>query len=150
MKDKYRHTQRGMLILTALGGAVLFTTILSLIKGHKLNLFDYIVLTILGMAAVLFSSLTVVIKGNLLQIRFGPGLIRKTFSLKDINSCKIVKNPWYYGWGIRKIPRGWLYNVSGLMAVELQMKNGKKYRIGTDVPEELYKAIQCSLQNYKA
>jgi len=26
-------------------------------------------------------------------------------------------------------------NVSGLHAVEIELKNGKKYRIGTDVPE---------------
>jgi len=53
-----------------------------------------------------------------------------------------VKNPWYYGWGIRFTPHGWLYNVSGLHAVEIELKNGKKYRIGTDVPENLEKAIR--------
>jgi hypothetical protein len=57
----------------------------------------------------------------------------------------VVKNPWYYGWGIHLTPSGWLYNVSGFWAVELQMKNGKKYRIGTDDPEGLVQVIQDKL-----
>ena len=36
----------------------------------------------------------------------------------------------------------WIYNVSGFDAVEIIMKNGKIYRIGTDVPEELEAAIR--------
>jgi hypothetical protein len=57
----------------------------------------------------------------------------------------VVKNPWYYGWGIRLIPGGWLYNVSGFWAVELQMKNGKRYRIGTDDAEGLAKSLEAAL-----
>jgi len=150
MEDKYRHTQVGILVLTVLGVAILLTIIFFFIKGHSINWMDYIVLAVLGTVTVLFSSLTVVIKNGFLQIRFGPRLIRKTFALKDIESCRVVKTPWYYGWGIRKIQKGWLYNVSGFMAVELQMKNGKKYRIGTNVPEKLNQAIQHSLRAYKA
>ena len=52
------------------------------------------------------------------------------------------KNRWYNGWGIRLIPRGWIFNVSGFDAVEIQMKNGRRYRIGTDEPEALLAAIQ--------
>ncbi|RLC47786.1 MAG: hypothetical protein DRH57_03405 [Candidatus Cloacimonadota bacterium] len=90
--------------------------------------------------------LTVLIEEDVLEIRFGPGLIRKRFPLKDIELCRIVKNPLYYGWGIRLTPNGWLYNVSGSYAVEIKMKTGKKYRIGTDVPNELETAIQQSIE----
>ncbi len=41
---------------------------------------------------------------------------------------------------------GWLYNVSGTDAVELKMKNGKRYRIGTDVPGELAEAIRQAIK----
>jgi len=57
----------------------------------------------------------------------------------------MVKNHWYYGWGIHLTPHGWLYNISGFLAVEIQMKSGKKYRIGTDEPKKLIEAIQQSL-----
>ena len=38
-------------------------------------------------------------------------------------------------------PYMWIYNVSGFDAVEIILKNGKIYRIGTDVPKELEVAI---------
>jgi hypothetical protein len=34
-----------------------------------------------------------------------------------------------------------IFNVSGLDAVEIKMKNGKIYRIGTDEPKQLERAI---------
>jgi hypothetical protein len=59
----------------------------------------------------------------------------------EIEECTIVKNSWWYGWGIRLTPYGWLYNVAGWEAVEVLLKNGKKIRIGTDEPEKLSLAI---------
>jgi hypothetical protein len=41
---------------------------------------------------------------------------------------------------------GWLYNVFGSFAVEIRLKNGKKYRIGTDDPQGLNNAIQQDLE----
>jgi len=57
-----------------------------------------------------------------------------------------VRNKWWWGWGIRRIHDGWLYNVSGLNAVELVMGNGKKFRIGTDQPRRLADSIQARLR----
>ena len=109
---------------------------------YGFNRIVFAVLIILGFCLVLFMKLTVEIDEDVLEIRFGLELIRKKFSLKNIESCQVVKNPWYYGWGIRLTPHGWLYNVSGFYAIELKMITGKKYRIGTDVPDALEKAIR--------
>jgi hypothetical protein len=117
-----------------------------LMAVYGFNWIPFIVLIILGVCLVLFATLTVMIEEDVLEIRFGPGVIQKKYPLKDIESCLIVKNPWYYGWGIRLTPHGWLYNVSGLHAVEIKMKTGKKYRIGTDVPNDLEKAIRQSIE----
>jgi hypothetical protein len=35
----------------------------------------------------------------------------------------------------------WIYNVSGFDAVEIKLKNGKVYRIGTDEPKKLEQTI---------
>ncbi|MEJ2284164.1 MAG: hypothetical protein P8X85_11275 [Desulfobacterales bacterium] len=43
----------------------------------------------------------------------------------------------HYGRNIRLTPHGWLFNVSGLHAVEIPLRSGKKYRMGTDDPEGL-------------
>jgi hypothetical protein len=39
----------------------------------------------------------------------------------------------------------WIYNVSGFDAVEITLKNGNTYRIGTDEPKELEQAILQSI-----
>ncbi|GBE00643.1 MAG TPA: hypothetical protein ENH50_04135 [Nitrospirae bacterium] len=143
MTERYRHTQTGYVTIVSLVVGILFVAYLMTVYGF--NWIALIVILILGASIVLFASLTVVIDGDTLEIRFGPGLIRKKFLLRDIESCRVVKSPWYYGWGIRLTPHGWLYTVSGSYAVELKMKNGKKYRIGTDVPKDLEKAIRQSI-----
>jgi len=112
---------------------------------YGFNWVAFAVLIVLGVCLVLFAALTAVIEEDGLEIRFGPGVIRKRIPLKDIESCQVVKNPWYYGWGIRLTPHGWLYNVSGSHAVEIKMKTGKKYRIGTDAPNDLEQVIRQSI-----
>jgi len=52
-----------------------------------------------------------------------------------------VTNPWWYGWGIHLTPSGWLYNVGGARAVQLDLHNGRSLRVGTDEPERLCEAI---------
>ena len=144
MIKQYQHIQIGYLMITVYTLGILFIAWLMAIYGF--NWIAFVVLIILGVCLVLFATLTVVIDEDVLEIRFGPGVIRKKFPLKDIESCRIVKNPWYYGWGIRLTPHGWLYNVSGFHAVEIKMKTGKKYRIGTDVPNDLEKTIKQSIE----
>ncbi len=91
-----------------------------------------------------FITLSVSIDENYLRIKFGYGIFRKKFAVNEIASATRVKNHWYCGWGIRLWfwPRMWLFNVSGFDAVEIRMKNGKIYRIGTDEPEKLETAIK--------
>ena len=100
---------------------------------------------ILGIVVVLFHSLTVRISRSDIAISFGVGLIRKRFPIGDIRSVRIARNRWYNGWGIRKIRGGWLYNVSGFDAIEIQLKNERKYRIGTDQPKKLFAAVESAL-----
>jgi len=40
------------------------------------------------------------------------------------------------------ISGGWMYNVWGLDAVELNLTSGKVFRIGTDEPAELLAAVE--------
>ena len=46
------------------------------------------------------------------------------------------------GWGIRLTPYGWLYNVSGLEAVAISLRDGRKFALGTDDPDGLVTAIR--------
>jgi hypothetical protein len=143
MATEYKHTQIGYLILITFGAAILFLIYLTIVTNF--NLFTWVILIILLICLGLFATLTVKVNDRIIEIQFGLGIIRKTFSLKDINVYRVVKNPWYYGWGIHFTSRGWLFNVSGFSAIELEMKNGRIYRIGTDDVEGLAKAIEEAL-----
>ena len=143
MTPRYKHTQIGYFLVTVYSIVVLFLGYLNIMANfHPLILIGLIiVLVILGT----FSRLTVTVDDQMIKIQFGLRIIRKTFPLKEIATYRVVKNPWYYGWGIRFTPRGWLFNVSGFSAIELQMTNGKRYRIGTDEPDNLAKALNEAL-----
>lgn len=143
--EHYKHTQIGYLLL------ILYSAVLLLI-GYLVILTDFnpfVVggLIILFIVLAIFTRLTVTVDDQMIKIQFGLGIIRKNFLLKDIEEYSVVKNPWYYGWGIRLTPRGWLFNISGFSAIELQMKSGKRYRIGTDDPDNLSKALDEALNH---
>ncbi len=90
----------------------------------------------------LFSSLTVSVSDSELQWRFGPGLFSFRMALADIADVSIVRNSPLNGFGIRMRPGFRLYNVSGLDAVELRLKNGDIRRIGTDDAAGLAAALR--------
>ena len=145
---EYRHTQPGWIIIAAVVAAIVFFVFSpSGSQASQLNrdLEALLVVAILG----LFSSLTVEIKEGFLRCRLGPGIIRRRFLLTDIEEARSVRNPWYAGWGIRWRPDQYvLWNVSGRNAVELVLKGGKRFRIGTDEPDVFVQAIQKNKPPY--
>ena len=105
-------------------------------------------LTLAAVVALLlasFGSLEVRVDEEAVKLRFGVGLIRRTIALDRIESAARVRNRWWYGWGIRLTPHGWLWNVAGLDAVELRLTDGKLFRIGTGGPEGLEGALEARL-----
>lgn len=136
----YKHTQMGWTVIISMG------IVISVCLGILLsNWIGFLVAGILFIGIILFASLTVVVNDAFIRIRFGVGVIRKSFKLADIKSCSIVRNKWWYGWGIHWTPEGLLFNISGLDAVQLVMNNGKVYRIGTDEPQKLDAVIKSEL-----
>jgi len=138
MEMIYKHTQIGTVIL------VLLVLIVPMVIWSMINRWAWIGgLTGLGLLliAILFGSLTVEVTGEKIACWFGPGLIRKEFALEDVVEVKTIRYPWYYGWGIRLTPKGWMFNVSGLDAVEISLRSGKHFLIGTDEPNRLASAI---------
>ena len=100
----------------------------------------------LGLCLLLFTTLTVQVDGRAVRCAFGLGVIRREILLRDVIRASVVRNHWIYGWGLRWIPGGWLWNVSGLDAVELELTSGKVFRIGTDEPTLLHAAIVGALR----
>ena len=140
----YVHTQIGYFLLGVFGVITPIVAYLVLVRGINLPALAGLILLLI--ALVTFSTLRVRVDHRMILIRFGAGVFSKTFPLGEIDTHEEVRNPWYYGLGIRYTPRGWLFAVSGLSAVELQMKNEKRYRIGTDDPAGLSSAISEALR----
>ncbi len=141
---RYKHTQTGYLWIILFTAVLLFLIYMTIVTG-EFAWPELFVAAILIFVLSTISRLTVEIKDGLLEARFGIGVIRKRVRLEEIESYRAVKNHWYYGYGIRLTPYGWLYNISGNDAIELKQKNGKTFRIGTDDPAGLETALRLSL-----
>jgi hypothetical protein len=92
----------------------------------------------------LFYALTIELTEGKLSFWFGIGIIRKSYSFEEIQAVTEVESPWYYLWGIKSIPDGWLYAIAPGTALEIVLKSGKKIRLGTNEPQELKQAIDAA------
>lgn len=151
----YKHTQIGYLMLVVtLAVLVLFIWVNTMAAAEPpsadsgTNLLVTATMALIIFILASFWSLQVTINEEYLRIKFGYGIYQKKLLLNDIATAQAVKNHWYYGWGIRGWlwPKMWVYNVSGFEAVEIKLKNGKTYRIGTDEPQKLEQAILRSIK----
>ncbi|NBC01450.1 MAG: hypothetical protein GVY15_11415 [Bacteroidetes bacterium] len=136
----YEHTQVGH----TTGGALLAGAGLALLS--PMGWAKAALAGSLGVGAALFASLTVRVTDRALHFYFGPGFWKKRIPLDEIAAVRAVRNSPWYGWGIRLTPHGWLYNVSGLDAVEIEKTDGTTLRIGTDEPTTLAAALTRARQ----
>ncbi len=142
----YRHCQPGRTILWILMGFVaLFLGIALMVTNPQVAWWLRAASGVYVLAALLFFNLTITVDDREVRAVFGVGLVRKTARLEDIAAVEAVRNRWWYGWGVKYTVKGWLYSVSGLEAVEMRLKNGKRFRLGTDEPEVLCAAIRRAL-----
>jgi hypothetical protein len=105
------------------------------------NVASLVVASVFLLIGFLFGGLTTRVGTDSLDLAFGVGIIKKSVPLKNIESAEAVRNRWWYGFGIRLTPHGWMWNMKGLSAVELTYKTGKKFRVGTTDPEGLLAAL---------
>jgi len=105
------------------------------------NVASLIIASVFLLIGFLFGGLTTRVGTDSLDLAFGVGIIKKSIPRKNIESAEAVRNRWWYGFGIRLTPHGWMWNMKGLSAVELTYKTGKKFRVGTTDPEGLLAAL---------
>ena len=142
----YNHTQIGWVIIISIMAGIFLSGVIFFINADvPTNWITLSIMLILFLSLLLFYALTVTVDDKQVSARLGIGLFRKRILLKDIESVEEVKNKWWYGWGIRFTNKGLMYNVSGFGAVQFYLKNKKKFRIGSDEPEELVKFIKSKI-----
>ncbi len=143
MDQRYRHTQLGVVTLATIGPTAGLALVLAAFAeaGPERTVLVVSAVFLAGLA-VLFASLRVTISDGTIEARFGPGPIRRRIELSEVRSAKVVRTRWWHGWGIRSVPKGWMFNVSGWHAVELELASGRVFRIGTDEPDALLRALR--------
>lgn len=139
----YENRQLGVLTLGVLAGVAVLYILLGF-SDPEARLLIYIA-PVFGLLALTFGSLKVEVDSKELRFAFGLGWPRWTYKIEDIESVEAVRNRWFFGWGIRFTKYGRLYNVSGLEAVQVRLKDGKQFRVGTNEPKELVRALERRL-----
>ncbi len=140
MSPHYRHTQIGWVII----GSVLVAIVLAgwQVPASHVPWPAALVLGVVALLLALFTTLTAEVDAHELRVHFTLGLIHKRVPLAGVQQVRVVRNPWWCGWGIRMLPNGQLWNVSGLGAAELLLREGRVFRVGSDEPEALARAIE--------
>jgi hypothetical protein len=146
MGGEFRHTQVGTLTIVIIAVVAVLTAFAlyaasKAAEGHEVTVVKLTTLAVAGVFVFVLASFyafTIQIVDGELRFWFGLGVARRSVPIEEIRSVEIVRNPWYYFWGIKLIPGGWLYSIApGGRAIELVLEDGKKIRLGTDRPEEI-------------
>ncbi len=145
---EYKHTQWGFIAIFVL--PMVAVAVVPLVAADDETTTLVIVATVAFMIALLavvlvFSRLEVTVSGGRIVTAFGFGRPRTVVELGDVTAVRQMRNTWVQGWGSRKISRGWMYNVWGLDAVEIDLSSGKVFRIGTNDPENLLAVIALQI-----
>ena len=108
---------------------------------------SYIFLLALFWGIILgFCGITIIVTNEQIKIKFGIGIYTKRIDISEIESVKVVKFSALCGYGIRWIPQGTLYNVSGRSAVEIKLKKRRSIiQIGSNDANNLAEVINKSI-----
>ena len=154
MGEEFRYTQVGiltilMILLAAAFTAFVFASGLKSTEGQDATILKVTGLVVAGvfvLALASFYSFTIQIADGKLNFWFGFGVGGKSFPIEGIRSVETVKNPWYYFWGIKSIPGGWLYSITpGGRAIEMIFKDNRKIHLGTNRPEEIKQRLDKAI-----
>jgi hypothetical protein len=140
----YGHTQTSSAaLILAIGVFLIVVGLVGILAedDEGLGWWGYLIFIVVAGAAFIFNRLTVTVAAGKVDAVFGFGWPRHSIDVLDIVAIRQVRNRWWYGFGIRRIPNGTMYNVWGLDAVEIELKSGKVFRIGTDDGPDLLAAI---------
>ena len=145
-----KFTQPGTFSVALLLPILILTVVMLILHGFDepalAIVLIFVIITFI-ICLLAFYRLTIIVSDSRVGFSMGTGLIKKHYPIEEIESCRPVSNPAFYGIGIHWTPDGWLYNVSGRKAIELTFNNRKKIRVGTDRPEEIASIINKMLGN---
>jgi len=155
MKTEFKEEQKFnqwwlWLILILMGVLPLIGIYKQLILGEKLGdnpmsdisllIFSIIMFSLVGLFLIM--KLKTSIDKNGINMYFFP-FIKKSVDWQQIKNVKVINYGFVGGWGIRLWTKyGTVYNVKGDKGLEIVLKSGKKFLIGTQKETELSTIIE--------
>lgn len=136
----YQHKQYAVFIFVVLAWISGFVALAWNLIGADAPLIVFA--GILVLVGFLFHGLTIKVDETHISWAFGPGVAGQKLALEDIVDVKPVQNSYRHGIGIRITHDGWIYSVSGFSAVQLTLKDGTQYRLGTNDQAGLVAALE--------
>jgi hypothetical protein len=157
----FKEVQRVRLLLiiailfTILFGIILFVQVIlrKPVGNHPAPNTLLIIFFTLGILGTIFSGrlkLVLIISETEIQVSYGILTGENKFTVGDIKGLKVRKYDAlkeFLGWGVRYNNNESCFTVSGDDALEIELKNGEKYLIGTQKPDEIMSAISKLLPN---
>jgi hypothetical protein len=140
----YEHRQVGWVTIIVLFAIAVLICVAAAITEPSERTLSYSMVPILLVVAALFSSLTVRVTERHLMWYFGmPGIGRRV-ALSDITSIRAIKTTILEGWGIHLTWHGWVWNVAGFNAVQIVLRSGMRFAVGTPEPQAVIDAVQSA------
>jgi len=144
---RYRHSQKSALMLSFGVICAVAALLGAFVENLGANRWWWIgVGAFLAVVMLVASQLTVTVDNESVTASFRWGWPRRRVDVVDITEVTTVTNSWWHGWGIRKVSRGWMYNVAGYDAIQLELRSGHVFRIGTDDPDALAAVVEAARQ----
>ncbi len=145
----YHHVQNSpqwVVVVASLFAVAMFSLSAALLRSEEIGIWGSLFVTawaaVVYLAILNFTRLTVTVDPAAINLKWRLGWPQKTIDRGRVVSVEAHRNTWIAGWGIRKVTRGWMWNVWGLAAVQLELDNGRVFRIGTDDVDGLLTALR--------
>ena len=108
--------------------------------GFYFSLFNvFLVIGLIGLFAVM--KLKTCIDKEKISMEFFP-FVKKEVAWRDIRKAEVLDYGFVGGWGIRLWTKyGTVYNTKGSKGLFIQLKDDKKFLIGTQKPDEMAEFI---------
>lgn len=111
-----------------------------------LILFAVFVFALLGL--FLMIRLKTEIDQNEVRMSFIP-FVKKRIKWSEIKKAEVVNYGFVGGWGIRlSFKYGTVYNIKGNMGLAIELKNGKRFVIGTQREKELGSIVEKAIEQH--
>jgi len=140
----YEHRQVGWLTVGASFAIAILICIAAAISVPPERTISYSLVPILLVVAALFSTLTVRVTERQLMWFFGVPGIGRSLLLSEIASIRAIETSILEGWGIHLTWHGWVWNVAGFNAVQITLRSGTRFAVGTPEPQAVIDAVQSA------